>query len=83
MMPTVMKISTPVDRIVAGDRVSKTWGFNGSGERFSQHWIVRADDDSDITINITNPQLGDQAVTFKAADGNSPRSHGDMGEDKK
>lgn len=67
VMPTVVSLSTPLDRIVAGERVSKAYGIGGGGDRFSQHWIIRADDNSELTITVANPQLGNQTVTFKAA----------------
>ena len=66
VMPTVVRLSTPLDHVVAGERVGKSFGIGGSGERFSQHWIIRAEDGSEVTITILNPQLGDQIITFKA-----------------
>ena len=64
--PSVVRISTPIENIITGDRVSKTFGIGGSGDRATYRWIIRADDGSDITIDITNPHLGDQHLTFKA-----------------
>lgn len=67
IFPSVVRISTPIDNIVTGDRVTKTYGIGGSGDRVTYRWIIRADDGSDVTIDITNPHLGDQHLTFKAA----------------
>jgi hypothetical protein len=64
--PSVVRISTPIDNIVSGDRVNKTYGIGGSGDRATYRWIIRADNTSDVTIDITNPHLGDQHLTFKA-----------------
>jgi hypothetical protein len=66
MKPTVIRISVPVENIVAGERVIREWGIGGSGERMSEHWIVRVDDGSPIEIEINNPQLGKQTITFNA-----------------
>ena len=64
-LPTVVRLSTPIEQIMAGDRVSKVWGVTG-GERWSHRWILRVDDGSEIKIELNNPQLGNQTITFKA-----------------
>lgn len=66
IFPSVVRISTPIDNIVSGDKQTRTFGVGGSGDRVTYTWIVRADDGSDITIDITNPHLGDRQLTFKA-----------------
>lgn len=65
VMPTIVRISTSIENIVSGDRLSKVYGITG-GERWSTRWILRADDGSEIIIEMNNPQLGDQKITFKA-----------------
>jgi hypothetical protein len=66
ILPTVIRLSVPSEQIVAGERVTRAWGINGSGDRFTQRWIVRVADGEDIQVDIHNPQLGDQSMTFKA-----------------
>ncbi len=66
IFPSVVRISTPIDNIVTGDKQTRTFGVGGSGDRVTYTWIVRADNGSDITIDITNPHLGDRQLTFKA-----------------
>ncbi len=66
IMPTIVKISVPVEQIVSGNRVNRAWGIGGSGDRFALRWIVRVADGSDIGIETSNWQLGNQTVTFKA-----------------
>jgi hypothetical protein len=66
IQPTVVKISTEVDRIVSGDRLSRSWGIDGSGGRDNLHWILRVDDGGEVTIEISNRQLGDRTITFTA-----------------
>jgi hypothetical protein len=64
--PTVVRVSTPIENIVSGERVMRVWGVGGSGERWTSRWIIRVDDGSDITIDLVNPQLGDHSITVKA-----------------
>jgi hypothetical protein len=64
--PMVVRLSTPIENIVAGDRISRISGIGGSGERWTGHWIIRADDGSDITINLVNEQFGDQTISANA-----------------
>ena len=62
--PTVVRVSTPIEQIVAGERVSRAWGIDGSGGRITHRWIIRAGADETVTINVVNTQLGDQSTTF-------------------
>ena len=64
-MPTVVRLSTPVEQIMAGERVNKIFGITG-GERSAFRWILRVNDGSDLSIELTNPQLGNQTISFKA-----------------
>jgi hypothetical protein len=64
--PMVVRLSTPIENIVAGDRISRISGIGGSGERWTGHWIIRTDDGSDITIDLVNEQFGDQKISVKA-----------------
>ena len=70
--PTVVRISTPVENIVAGDRVARVWGLDGSGGRSVHHWIIRAADGSDITIELHDEQLGGRMIQFQAAQTSAP-----------
>jgi len=65
-LPIVVRLSTPIERIVSGDRVSRAWGVDGSGGRFDHHWIIRVKNGSKQSIEIVNPQFGDRTVTFVA-----------------
>jgi hypothetical protein len=64
--PTVIRFSVPLDQIVAGDRVSRAWGIDGSGGRFALRWIVRIEDGAELTIEVESPQLGSQRIEFEA-----------------
>jgi murein tripeptide amidase MpaA len=68
IMPTIVKLSLPIESILSGDRVSRAWGIGGSGERISHRWIVRMNDGASASIDINNPQLGAQTVPFTATD---------------
>jgi hypothetical protein len=71
-MPTVVRVSLPIENILSGDRVNRIWGIGGSGERVSFRWIVRMNEGASATIDIVNPQLGTMSVAFTAQD--SPAS---------
>ncbi|MHC5004804.1 MAG: M14 family metallopeptidase, partial [Planctomycetota bacterium] len=66
VMPTVVRLSVPLEDVVAGERVSRHWGIDGSGRRVVQHWIVRVRDGAPVEVEIVNPQLGDMTVRFSA-----------------
>ena len=50
MKPTVIRISVPIERLVAGDRVSREWGIAAAGGRVTRHWIIRGDAGEDVEI---------------------------------
>lgn len=62
--PTVVRISTKLDQIIAGDRVSRSWQINGSGGRFANRWIIRSAGNEKVTIDVVSAQLGNQSITF-------------------
>lgn len=62
--PTVVRVSTPIEQVVAGERVSRSWGIDGTGGRITHRWIVLAAADEAVTIYVVNAQLGDQSITF-------------------
>jgi hypothetical protein len=64
--PTVVRISTDLEDIVAGERVIRTWGIEGSGGRAAHHWIVRAETGTEITLQVHDRQLGDRAFVLTA-----------------
>ncbi len=72
--PTIVRISTPVERIVAGERVSRVWGVAGAGGRSNHQWIVREEPGGDITIDVTRLGFADQSYTVKAQ--SNPASNG-------
>jgi murein tripeptide amidase MpaA len=69
--PTVVRLDVPLEDIVAGERVSRFWGIDGSGQRVTLHWIVRVEDGATVQVQIVNPQLGDHTVTFMAGEPSS------------
>ena len=64
--PMIVRLSTPVDGIVAGERVNRSWGIEGSGGRFDLQWIVLAEDGAEISIEIENAATGSQTIRFNA-----------------
>ncbi|MCA9296877.1 MAG: hypothetical protein KC983_10170 [Phycisphaerales bacterium] len=68
-LPTIVRLSTPVEKIITGRRVERTWRIDGHGGRATYRWIVREPAGSEATITILHPQLGDQSlsITFGGA----------------
>tara|TARA_R110002072_G_scaffold42064_11_gene118013 strand:- start:31274 stop:33226 length:1953 start_codon:yes stop_codon:yes gene_type:complete len=63
--PIVLRLSTPVDQIIQGQRVSRIWGIAPDGGRSDHHWIFRTSSDediTDITIEINDPRLGNHSI---------------------
>lgn len=69
IMPMVVRISTPVENVVSGERVSREWGLDGNGMRSVHHWIVRAADGTEITINLHDERFGNREVKVKMEPG--------------
>ncbi len=63
-LPTVVRLSSPVERIVSGDRVSRVWAIPGSGGRSTHHWIIKTEPGETVTVTILNQQFGDQTITI-------------------
>jgi Zinc carboxypeptidase len=56
--PIVVRLSTPVEQIVTGQRVSMSWNIQPNGTRWEHRWIVRSDDISSVSIEIIDPRFG-------------------------
>ena len=57
--PYVVRLSVSNEQVVAGRRVHKVWSVPGSGGRESFRWIVRAPDDSPLTITVYSEKFGE------------------------
>ncbi len=57
--PYVVRLSTPNPDILTGRRVNKTWSVPGSGGREPYRWIIRAADDSKLTITVFSEKFGE------------------------
>ena len=57
--PYVVRLSTPNPDILTGRRVNKTWSIPGSGGREPYRWIIRAADDSKLTITVFSEKFGE------------------------
>lgn len=60
--PTVIRLSTDIDSIITGQRVSRVWGINPNGGRSDHHWIIRTDSIDKETIEIVDPRFGNQTI---------------------
>ena len=66
--PHVVRLSLPDEQVVAGARVNKTWRVPGSGGRVEYRWIVRAPDDSPLTIVVFSEKYGQRETTVNLTD---------------
>ncbi|MBO6512997.1 MAG: hypothetical protein JJ974_03415 [Phycisphaerales bacterium] len=60
--PTIIRLSTDVDHIITGQRVSRVWGIDAHGGRSDHHWILRTDNLADERIEIIDPRFGNRTI---------------------
>ncbi len=60
--PVVVRISSQVDHILTGQRVSRVWGLDANGGRSDHHWIIRTEQLSSETIEIIDPRFGNHTI---------------------
>ncbi|MFK7759986.1 MAG: M14 family metallopeptidase [Phycisphaerales bacterium] len=63
--PVVIRISSPVDHIVTGQRVHKVWGISAHGQRTEHRWIIRTKDLSSEKIEIIDPRFGNHTLRLE------------------
>ena len=63
--PYVVRLSTPIENIISGNRITKIWKIDGSGGRNKMKWIVRAPDASKITVTVYSEKYGQFTKEFK------------------
>jgi hypothetical protein len=62
VLPSVIRLSTELDQIITGQRVSRVWGIDGQGGRSDHRWIIRSKDISKETIEIQDPRFGNHTI---------------------
>jgi Zinc carboxypeptidase len=60
--PMVMRLSSSVDDILTGQRISRIWGIDANGGRSEHRWIIRSDDINTETIELVDPRFGNQTI---------------------
>ncbi len=63
--PYVVRLSTPIENIISGNRITKIWKIDGSGGRNKMKWIIRASDASKITVTVYSEKYGQFTKEFK------------------
>ncbi len=63
--PLVLQLDVDLDHILSGSRVTKIWSLAGSGGRKSFRWIIRAADQSIVTIKIHSEKFQDFSSDIK------------------
>lgn len=66
-LPTVLRLSTPLDQIVSGERVGRAWRIEGFARRTFQ-WILAVEDGAPIEIELLDDRLGDSLIRFHASE---------------
>lgn len=60
--PVVIRLSTPVDQIIQGQRVDRVWGLDADGGRSDHRWIFRSENIASETIEIIDPRYGNHTI---------------------
>lgn len=60
--PTIIRLSSEVDQIMTGQRVSRVWGIDPHGGRSDHHWIIRTQSISNERIEIIDPRFGNRTI---------------------
>ncbi|TVQ64521.1 MAG: hypothetical protein EA379_01175 [Phycisphaerales bacterium] len=71
MLPTVLRLTTPLEQIVSGQRVDRAWRIEGFG-RHEAHWMLAVEDGAPIEIELLDDQLGDMLIAFSASETTTP-----------
>lgn len=68
-LPFVVRVDLPEEQVVSGQRIAKIWSVAGSGGRNDFRWLIRAEDDSTITITLFSAKYGssETSVTLTGA----------------
>jgi hypothetical protein len=61
-LPIVLRLSTPLDRIVAGRRIERAWGIDGDGGRFEARWLLREAPGAIVEIEFVSDHFGDRLL---------------------
>jgi len=60
-LPMIVAIDVPLERIVAGNKINRTWAIPGSGGSSESQWLVRGESGSTVGVNI-RPTVGAKSV---------------------
>ncbi|MBL4698846.1 MAG: hypothetical protein JKX70_08425 [Phycisphaerales bacterium] len=60
--PIVIRLSSEVESIIDGQRISRVWGIDANGGRSEHHWIIRSNNIDNETIKIIDPRFGNQTL---------------------
>lgn len=60
--PMVVRLSTDVDHIITGQRITKIWGIDPHGGRSDHRWIIRSSNINSERIEIIDPRFGNHTL---------------------
>lgn len=60
--PIVIRLSSDVESIITGQRISRVWGIDANGGRSDHRWIIRTENINAETIEIIDPRFGNHTI---------------------
>ncbi|MFN0132693.1 MAG: M14 family zinc carboxypeptidase [Phycisphaerales bacterium] len=60
-LPTIVRIDAPMERVISGERVNRFWSIAGSGGMADAEWTVRAEDGSEVVVEVS-PSIGGKST---------------------
>ena len=60
--PMIIRLSSEVESIVTGQRITRVWGIDAHGARSDHRWILRTNNIDSETITVLDPRFGNQTI---------------------
>jgi hypothetical protein len=64
-MPTILTVSVPLDRIVAGEKIVRAWTIPANGGKFETEWLITGEEGSTVNVEIRGNIGGTIVVPVK------------------
>lgn len=60
-LPTLLSVDVPMNRLVSGEKIVRSWVIPGNGGQIEAQWLISADDGSTVNVNF-RPSVGAKAA---------------------